>query len=751
MAAQNRNIELLESAFEAGLISRLMPLKELTCLPLSEATDPKTATLRAARQRIAQTGQFALAELIETLGDAPKNAELAEAMVRGVPSALIEAALRADKSFPALAADLRREALDTPPPPACLASDDMDTPSLTFLRKQGVALALADLSAVDADTPALAIDLARFVTPDSLEADVLKDLIQSAASDAGRDLILIPCGLAAALMALGHAQSSAKSVYPSLIKLISAAANGSSLTRKHAEHLGLAAMPARKDKASHRIAIMPLSSAALSGFTPTTQGLLPFLSPLDIDDDGQPELSTFVRLGLARKAPERLPVLLAELSETTELEQMPHFGGDILKTRGFSTQAVDKIKSALGDGLPLNAAFSRWVLGDDIISSDLRLAPEAFDADGRGLLKAVGFTPSEIDEAEAAIDGRPDRLVITALSEIDLNQSNDTSARIEHAQAITSLLALPPVLTSKTDDPAMIEACRSAGLGLWLPALDDEIDRLTAERMAHIESLAEDLTAEAEQPDYAPTAGYDPENVRRTRLPDRRKGYIQKATVGGHKVYLHTGEFDDGSIGEIFIDMHKEGAAFRSLMNNFAIAVSLGLQYGVPLEEYVDAFVFTRFEPAGEVTGNDQITRATSILDYIFRELAVSYLAREDLAELGDATHDGLGRGADDGITKSDSHPLPDEAAQLISRGFSRGQIPDNIVILNKRREELESERAENEAEDISDSAPPENTGPDYLADPCPDCSSFTLYTDEIDGETTCDTCGHIGAAKQSD
>ena len=118
------------------------------------------------------------------------------------------------------------------------------------------------------------------------------------------------------------------------------------------------------------------------------------------------------------------------------------------------------------------------------------------------------------------------------------------------------------------------------------------------------------------------------------KLPDRRKGYTQKAIVGGHKVYLRTGEYDDGRLGEIFIDMHKEGAAFRSLMNNFAIAVSLGLQYGVPLEEYVDAFTFTRFEPAGLVQGNEAIKNATSILDYVFRELAVSYLSRHDLAHV---------------------------------------------------------------------------------------------------------------------
>src|SRR6187397_2055628 len=129
----------------------------------------------------------------------------------------------------------------------------------------------------------------------------------------------------------------------------------------------------------------------------------------------------------------------------------------------------------------------------------------------------------------------------------------------------------------------------------------------------------------------------------REKLPGRRKGYTQKASVGGHKVYLRTGEYDDGRLGEIFIDMHKEGAAFRSLMNNFAIAISLGLQYGVPLEEYVDAFTFTRFEPAGLVQGNDTIKNATSILDYIFRELAVSYLGRNDLAhvdpnEIGNTT-----------------------------------------------------------------------------------------------------------------
>src|SRR4029078_1390123 len=143
----------------------------------------------------------------------------------------------------------------------------------------------------------------------------------------------------------------------------------------------------------------------------------------------------------------------------------------------------------------------------------------------------------------------------------------------------------------------------------------------------------------------------------REKLPNRRKSYTQKATVGGHKVYLHTGEYEDGRLGEIFIDMHKEGAAFRSLMNNFAIAISLGLQYGVPLDEYVEAFTFTRFEPAGLVTGNETIKNATSVLDYIFRELAVSYLGRHDLAHVNPDDIGATIIGAGEGQSRREAPP----------------------------------------------------------------------------------------------
>jgi ribonucleoside-diphosphate reductase alpha chain len=164
----------------------------------------------------------------------------------------------------------------------------------------------------------------------------------------------------------------------------------------------------------------------------------------------------------------------------------------------------------------------------------------------------------------------------------------------------------------------------------------------------------------------------------RDKLPGRRKGYTQKAVVGGHKVYLRTGEYDDGKLGEIFIDMHKEGAALRAMMNNFAIAVSVGLQYGVPLEEFVDAFTFTKFEPAGMVQGNESIKNATSILDYVFRELAVSYLGRHDLAhvEASELGFDSLGKGVDS------DEPKAAPAQRFMSAGFVRKQNLANVVVM---------------------------------------------------------------------
>ena len=179
---------------------------------------------------------------------------------------------------------------------------------------------------------------------------------------------------------------------------------------------------------------------------------------------------------------------------------------------------------------------------------------------------------------------------------------------------------------------------------------------------------------------------YKIKNVgKRFQMPDRRKGYIQKATIGDHKVYLHTGEYDDGKIGEIFIDTNKEGELVKALMNNFAIAISLGLQYGVPLEEYVDAFIDTKFEPSGKVHGNDRILSATSILDYIFRELAISYLDKEELAHTpsirDSATEKEFDK--DDQFLKI--------VKNITSKGFIRSNYEEKLVDLSDVRINLKS------------------------------------------------------------
>ena len=175
----------------------------------------------------------------------------------------------------------------------------------------------------------------------------------------------------------------------------------------------------------------------------------------------------------------------------------------------------------------------------------------------------------------------------------------------------------------------------------------------------------------------------------RSKMPDRRKGYIQKVTIADHKIYLHTGEYDDGKVGEIFIDMNKEGELVRSLMNNFAIAISLGLQYGVPLDEYVDAFIETKFEPSGEIKGNDRILNASSILDYIFRELAISYLGREDLAHTPSISK----ASEQQYISGEEEDNFLKLVKDITSKGFVRSNYKDKLVDLSNVRINLKSKK----------------------------------------------------------
>ena len=212
----------------------------------------------------------------------------------------------------------------------------------------------------------------------------------------------------------------------------------------------------------------------------------------------------------------------------------------------------------------------------------------------------------------------------------------------------------------------------------------------------------------------------------RDKLPHRRKGYTQKASINNHKVYLRTGEYMDGTLGEIFIDMHKEGAAFRSLMNNFAIAVSIGLQYGVPLEEFVEAFTFTKFEPSGEVKGNTEIKFSTSILDYIFKELAISYLGRDDLSnERSNQTTELI---PDYGESKSKSENAESVLKKFASKGFIRKKIFDGNLTL------ITNENSKNETEKIKEIK-------SFEGDPCDRCGNFTVYKE--DKKIKCLTCLH--------
>jgi len=175
----------------------------------------------------------------------------------------------------------------------------------------------------------------------------------------------------------------------------------------------------------------------------------------------------------------------------------------------------------------------------------------------------------------------------------------------------------------------------------------------------------------------------------RSKMPDRRKGYIQKVTIQNHKIYLHTGEYDDGRVGEIFIDMNKEGELVKALMNNFAIAISLGLQYGVPLNEFVDAFIETKFEPSGEIKGNDRILNASSILDYIFRELAISYLGREDLAHTPSINKIENDRSIND----ADDDTFLKLVKDITSKGFVRSNYKEKLVDLSNVRINLKSKK----------------------------------------------------------
>ncbi|MDA0240818.1 MAG: vitamin B12-dependent ribonucleotide reductase, partial [Proteobacteria bacterium] len=380
---------------------------------------------------------------------------------------------------------------------------------------------------------------------------------------------------------------------------------------------------------------------------------------------------------------------------------------DALREKGFTEEALQTVEDALAEAFDIKFVFNKWTLGEAFCRDTLGFETADLNDMSFDLLAALGFSKAEISAANIhvcgamTLEGAP-HLKEEHYSVFDCANpcGREGKRSLSVDSHILMLAASQPFISgsiSKTinmPNAATIEDCKAAYMLSWRKGLKanalyrdgSKLSQPLNSQILEDDDLEEEVTA-------APaTAAIRPEVIaeqlmakaldERNRLTNRRKGYAQKALVGGHKVYLHTGEYQDGRLGEIFIDMHKEGTAFRSLMNNFAIAISIALQYGVPLEEFVEAFTFTRFEPSGVVEGNDTIKMATSILDYIFRELAVSYLGRYDLAhvEPGDLDAGALGRGDDEAN-------IPDEKAnasrEAVERFASQGYMRGNLYVVS--------------------------------------------------------------------
>jgi ribonucleoside-diphosphate reductase alpha chain len=451
-----------------------------------------------------------------------------------------------------------------------------------------------------------------------------------------------------------------------------------------------------------------------------TPGLAPLISPIIIKqrDDGSVHrqvsacfLEALSRLGYDDDAIARI---IARLIGHGSLARSPALSHASLKAKGLNDADIASIEGLLGQGLDLRFVVTPWNLGAAACHDRLGLTPESLDKAETDLLTLLGFSDEAIEAANLYVNGtmtleegvelRPeDALLFSCFENFKRTDAAQGTARLRMAAAAQPFLngAIAPLMPLPAD-PAAIKSTLVLGWRLGLRAVtlchgvidttpsSDAGPSLNLDDTPFARSFGATMKDET-APDPSPAAARPLRTGERERLPHRRKGYTQKALVGGHKVYLRTGEYENGRLGEIFIDMHKEGAAFRSLMNNFAIAISLGLQYGVPLEEYVEAFTFTRFEPSGSVVGNDAIKMATSVLDYVFRELAVSYLSRSDLAHAtpDDLLPDSVGRGDAQGDLPETTQPatpghqsLPQEALAAMARIASTGYVRSNLRVL---------------------------------------------------------------------
>jgi len=473
------------------------------------------------------------------------------------------------------------------------------------------------------------------------------------------------------------------------------------------------------------------------------------------------------------------------------LKGAPVINHDSLRAKGFAEAQIATLEQALSSAFDIKFAFNKWTLGEDFCKDVLGFSDEQLNDYGFDMLQALGYTKRQIEDANLyccgamTLEGAP-HLREEHLPVFDCaNPCGRIGKRFLSVDShIRMMAAAQPFISgaiSKTINMpgnATVEDCKAAyelswRLGLKANALYRDGSKLSQPLSSSLideEDLEDEETQEAMPERTRVVAERIVQKIveagpaKRSRMPQRRKGYTQKAIVGGHKVYLRTGEYDDGRLGEIFVDMHKEGAAFRSLMNNFAIAISIGLQYGVPLDEYVDAFTFTRFEPSGMVEGNDAIKMATSVLDYIFRELAVSYLGRNDLAHVqpADLQPDALGNGVmpRESAEVEEVETALDKVIGLASTGYVRS----NLYVLNTPQESARStttvteETAEAMIQETVETVKAVASGgggnrtttytnrvlearmKGYEGDACGDCGNFTLVRNGTC--LKCDTCG---------
>jgi ribonucleoside-diphosphate reductase alpha chain len=453
---------------------------------------------------------------------------------------------------------------------------------------------------------------------------------------------------------------------------------------------------------------------------------------------------------------------------TGTLAGCPNINPASLKEKGFTDEVLARIEEMLPGAFELSFVFNRWTVGDEFCQTALHFKKEQLETPGFDLLTALGFTRDQVAEANGFVCGtmtiegaphlKPEHYPVFDCA----NKCGKIGQRFLSTEAhIRMMAAAQPFISgalSKTINmphEATIEDVKKAYQLSWqlmlkANALYRDGSKLSQPLNTVTDSI-EPAQAEAEKPKSEAVRAAEHVVSRlmgqRRRLPDRRAGYTQKARIGNHKVYLRTGEYEDGSLGEIFLDMHKEGAAFRSMTNCFAIAISLGLQHGVPLEEYVDAFVFTRFEPNGMVQGNPHIKMTTSIIDYIFRELAISYLGRQDLAQVepedlrGDALHR---EGEDEPEPEPAAAPVPvapESAVKIFSTPRTEHLDPlskngngngngngKKVAVGRKLRQKALQERIRLARLK------------GYEGDPCPECGQLTLIRSGTCCK--CDTCG---------